>query len=162
MIPDPTDPSVSVGVVGAGVMGRGIAQIAAAAGCAVSLSDVSEDAARDALAFVSRMLMRQAEKGRTTRHEAEAAVARLRLAPALRDMRECTVVFEAVVEDLEVKRRLFAELGIGGVRNLRAGLQHIVVLDYRHRRRLRTGRTHRRRPFLQPRAVDEAGRSGGG
>ena len=110
MIPDPTDPSVSVGVVGAGVMGRGIAQIAAAAGCAVSLSDVSEDAARDTLAFVSRMLMRQAEKGRTTRHEAEAAVARLRLAPALRDMRECTVVFEAVVEDLEVKRRLFAEL----------------------------------------------------
>ena len=110
MITDPTDPNVSVGVIGAGVMGRGIAQIAAAGGCAVSLTDVSEDAAREAQAFVSRMLMRQAEKGLTTRADAEAAAARLSLVPAVRDMSDCTVVFEAVVEDLEVKRRLFAEL----------------------------------------------------
>ncbi|MDP6786017.1 MAG: 3-hydroxyacyl-CoA dehydrogenase [Rhodospirillales bacterium] len=110
MKPDPNDPSLSVGVIGAGVMGRGIAQIAAAAGCRVSLSDVSEDAARDARAFASRMLLRQAEKGRITRAEAEAAVARVVLVPGLRDLADCTVVIEAVVEDLGVKQRLFAEL----------------------------------------------------
>ncbi|MBT7706854.1 3-hydroxyacyl-CoA dehydrogenase [archaeon] len=110
MIPDPNDPSVSVGVIGAGVMGRGIAQIAAAAGCQVSLTDVSEDAARDAQAFISRMLMRQAEKGRMTPVDAEAAVARVGLVPAVSGMADCTVVIEAVVEDLEIKQRLFAEL----------------------------------------------------
>ena len=60
---DPASPTLSLGVVGAGTMGRGIAQIAAAAGIEVRLCDARAGAAEEARGFIAKMLERQVEKG---------------------------------------------------------------------------------------------------
>lgn len=107
---DPRAADLSLGIVGSGQMGRGIAQIAAAAGIAVRLFDAREGAAAEARDFVARMLARAAEKGRMAPDEAEAAVARIAVVENLAGLADCPLLIEAIVEDLEVKRRLFAEL----------------------------------------------------
>ena len=105
-----SESGVTIGIVGAGAMGRGIAQIAVAAGFEVKLTDASPDACEDARAFVSRMLLRAAAKGRMKREAAEAAIGRLRPVTGIGALSDCGVVIEAIVEDLDAKRRLFAEL----------------------------------------------------
>ena len=107
---DPQSPDFAVGVVGAGAMGRGIAQIAAAGGFAVKLFDSQDGVAEGARTFVARMLRRAAEKGLTGADDAEAAIARLHVARALGELAPVGLVVEAVVEDLEAKRTLFAAL----------------------------------------------------
>jgi 3-hydroxybutyryl-CoA dehydrogenase len=99
-----------VGVVGAGTMGRGIAQVAAAGGYDVVLTDVSAAAVADAQQFVEAMLKRAAEKGTLSKEQAADAIARMRPAASLADLRDCTLVIEAVAEDIAIKRKLFAEL----------------------------------------------------
>lgn len=110
MRPDPGTESFPIGVVGAGVMGRGIVQIAAVAGLAVRLHDTREGAAEAARDFVAGMLARAAEKGRMTAADAEAATARISLAGSLDELAGCPVIVEAIVEALEPKRALFAAL----------------------------------------------------
>jgi 3-hydroxybutyryl-CoA dehydrogenase len=103
-----------VGVVGAGAMGRGIAQVAAAAGHRVLLSDADAgvvDRARDA---IRTGLARDVAKGRIDQPRADALLARIRSVGAtsagVGAFAECGLVIEAVVEDLAVKRALFAAL----------------------------------------------------
>lgn len=108
MVFDPASPALTLGVVGAGTMGRGIAQIAAAAGIEVRLTDAREGAAEEARGFIDRMLERQVEKGLPA-SEARAAIERIRLA-ASADLAPCDLVVEAIVEDLDAKQRLFADL----------------------------------------------------
>ncbi|HET6521779.1 MAG TPA: 3-hydroxyacyl-CoA dehydrogenase [Geminicoccaceae bacterium] len=108
-------PDLTLGAVGAGAMGRGIAQVAAAAGIPVRLYDARSEAIEDARAFIRRMLDRAVERGRMGADAAAAAVGRLNPAARLDDLAGCHVVVEAVVEDLEIKRRLFHALeGIVG------------------------------------------------
>lgn len=98
-------------VIGAGAMGRGIAQVAAVAGISVEITDVSDEAVTAALDFVARMIRRSAEKGQRSVADAEAAIARLRpgAGPTAPD-HGLDLVIEAVVENLEVKQRLRAEM----------------------------------------------------
>ena len=100
----------TVGVIGAGAMGAGIAQVAARAGHAVLLHDANPEAAARALAAMRTELVRLADKGKLPRAEAEAVVARVRPANSLSDFATCGLVIEAIVEDLEVKRSLFRTL----------------------------------------------------
>ena len=74
---DANRPDLVVGVVGTGAMGRGIAQIAAAAGLPVHLHDARHEAVEEARSFIGKMLDRAAEKGRIAADEAAAAVGRL-------------------------------------------------------------------------------------
>lgn len=98
-------------VVGAGVMGRQIALNTALHGYPVTLTDVSAEALRQAEAFAADWLAGRVAKERLTAAEAEATRGRLRYEPELaRAAADADLVIEAVVEDLEVKRRLFAEL----------------------------------------------------
>lgn len=106
----PLPTSVPVGVVGAGTMGSGIAQVALQAGHEVRLFDAAEGATAKGVAQIHARLARLVEKGRLAAAEAEDARARLRPAESLGDLAGCGLVIEAVVEDLEVKRSLFAEL----------------------------------------------------
>lgn len=103
-----------VGVVGAGAMGSGIAQVAATAGHRVILGDVSAGAVARARESVREALARDAEKGRLSRGEADATLARIVDAGELGDgydaYAECSLVIEAVLERLDVKQALFAEL----------------------------------------------------
>jgi len=99
-----------VGVVGAGAMGAGIAQVAAAAGHAVCLVDVVPGAAAAALTKIGASLERLVGKGRLDAEAAADLLARISPAETLGDLPECGLVIEAVPEDLDLKRRLFGEL----------------------------------------------------
>lgn len=105
----------SVAVIGAGAMGKGIAQLAAQAGSHVHLYDTQAAAVERALAEIGGQWDRMQEKGRLDAAAAQACKERLRPAAGLQALADCTLVVEAVVEKLEVKKALFAELeGIVG------------------------------------------------
>jgi len=99
-----------VAVVGSGAMGAGIAQVAAAAGHRVRLFDTRPDAVNQAIADIGAGFARLVAKSRMELGEADAARARLQPAGSLQDVKDAALVIEAVVENLEVKRKLFAEL----------------------------------------------------
>ncbi len=99
-----------VGVIGAGTMGRGIAQVAATGGMSVLLMDSREGAATGAKDFIEKMLTRSAEKGNITQDEAKSAVDRVEVVNELGAFAPCHVVTEAIVENLAAKRELLAEL----------------------------------------------------
>src|SRR6187200_681924 len=91
-------------------MGRGIVQVAASGGVNVLMMDTRPGAAEEAREFVAKMIGRAVEKGSVTKPDADAAVGRIRIASALADFKSCHVVIEAIVENLDAKRALFAEL----------------------------------------------------
>jgi 3-hydroxybutyryl-CoA dehydrogenase len=99
-----------VAVVGAGAMGRGIAQIAAQAGSLVRLYDTQAPAVEKARADVSAQWARLAEKGRMDEAQVRACNGRLQPAASLAELADCDLVVEAIVERLDVKKSLFAEL----------------------------------------------------
>src|SRR5690606_9718582 len=99
-----------VGVVGAGAMGRGIAQIAAQAGMTVRLFDVQQQAVADARAALQSIWERLVEKGRMKADEAAAALERVVPCAALEEMADVDLVVEAIVERLDVKGDLFRKL----------------------------------------------------
>jgi len=100
-----------VAVVGAGTMGHGIAYVATVAGCSVALTDSRPEAIPPAIRRIGDPFTGGVARGKLGEADVAAAAARLRaerdLAPAVR---EADVVIEAVVEDLGIKQRLFAEL----------------------------------------------------
>src|SRR5690348_7456059 len=101
-----------VGVLGAGTMGAGIAQLAAAeAGARTLVHDPDAAALERGLASIRRRLERDVERGRRTREDADAALARLAPAVALDELAPCGLVVEAAPERLDLKRDLFAALG---------------------------------------------------
>lgn len=99
-----------VAVVGSGAMGSGIAQVAAGAGHRVILFDTRAGAAAKAICDIGRVYARLVEKGRMTAVDADAATERMQVAATIADVRDGAIVIEAIVEDLDVKRALFAEL----------------------------------------------------
>ena len=101
---------MDVGIIGAGAMGKGIAQVAAVAGHQVVMFDARGGAAVAAVGRVGQSLDRQVEKGRLTASERDAAAGRLRVADSLEAFSDCGLVIEAIVEDLTVKQAVFAEL----------------------------------------------------
>ncbi len=103
----------SVGVIGGGVMGSGIAQALAVGGCRVTVRDLNEQLVEKSRATIvdgRYGLNRGVERGKTTREEADAALGRLSFTTNLADLKSVDLVIEAVPEDLELKRKVFAEL----------------------------------------------------
>jgi len=105
-----TTPLERIGVVGAGAMGRGIAQVAAQAGARVTLTDVSPEAAAQAREAIAASLRRAVAKGRLTDAAADAAIGRIATGTSLAVLADAALVIEAVVEDLSVKAEIFAAL----------------------------------------------------
>lgn len=99
-----------IGIVGAGAMGRGIAQIAAQAGSQVQLFDVQTGAADAARVHISDLWKRLSDKQRITADEAQMNATRLGTAHVLSELVNCDLVIEAVIERLDVKTHLFQEL----------------------------------------------------
>jgi 3-hydroxybutyryl-CoA dehydrogenase len=99
-----------VGVVGLGTMGAGIAQVSVQSGFETVGREVSAELGERGRATVDRYLTRGVEKGRLSRGELDAALARLTLTTEVSDLADCDLVIEAVLEELELKRELFAEL----------------------------------------------------
>ena len=103
-----------VGVIGAGAMGSGIAQVAATAGHRVLLYDMRDGAAQRAIDGIAKALQRQVEKQKLSSDAAVAIVSRLRVVEVnvgqFSTFAECGLVIEAIVENLQVKRELFLAL----------------------------------------------------
>ena len=109
------DKDTVVGVVGAGAMGTGIAQVAAAAGHHVVLADAMAGATQKAQANLAKVMDREVEKGRLSRNAADELMSRIDyqwepLGDDVSAFRRCGLVIEAVVEDLDTKRTLFRRL----------------------------------------------------
>jgi 3-hydroxybutyryl-CoA dehydrogenase len=99
-----------VAIIGAGAMGRGIAQIAAQAGCQVWLYDTQADATRKAREAVCLQWDKLQEKGRLSAETVTGHKSRLLAATSLHDLADCDLVIEAIVENLDIKKKVFTEL----------------------------------------------------
>jgi 3-hydroxybutyryl-CoA dehydrogenase len=99
-----------VGVVGAGTMGAGIAQIAALGGYQTFLYEIDEKQLERGLEMVRNGMRRGAERGRWSEADAEDALDRIRTDTLIELLRECELVIEAAPEDLDLKRNLFERL----------------------------------------------------
>jgi 3-hydroxybutyryl-CoA dehydrogenase len=100
----------TVGVVGAGQMGNGIAHICSLAGFDVRLNDLSEEKINAGLATINGNMARQVSKGAITKADRQAALERIKPAPSYSDLSACNIVIEAATENEEVKRKIFTNL----------------------------------------------------
>jgi 3-hydroxybutyryl-CoA dehydrogenase len=100
----------TVGVIGAGQMGAGIAQVAAQAGMSVYLNDVAEERINGALATINGQLSRQISRGQLDEGGRQAILDRIHVAPTLDKLGDCDLVVEAASENEEVKRKIFTAL----------------------------------------------------
>jgi len=100
-----------VGVVGCGLMGSGIAQVSAMAGCDVVVHEVKQEFLDKGFARIHGSLGKLVEKGKLPVPEADKAKARLKATTNLADLKDCDLVIEVIVEDLPAKKKLFGELG---------------------------------------------------
>lgn len=99
-----------VGVLGAGTMGAGIAQVAAQNGHQVVLVDLNDEVLARSKSGHLKVFDRMIEKGKMTRDEVNTVLSRINYTSTLADMRDCGLVIEAIVENIEVKHKVFAEL----------------------------------------------------
>ncbi len=99
-----------IGVVGAGLMGSGIAQVVAQAGFDVLLNDVEQGFVDKGLNGITRNLSRDVEKGRKTSTEKDEVLSRVRTSTNLEDLAEADLVIEAVFEKMEIKKDLYARM----------------------------------------------------
>ena len=100
----------SVGIVGSGIMGAGIAEVAAKTGHQVVLRSRKQETADAMVASLEKSLAKQVERGKLTDEERNSALALVTATSKLHDLAECDLVIESVLEDLEVKKELFREL----------------------------------------------------
>ena len=99
-----------VGVVGCGLMGSGIAQIAAQAGCTVVVREISEERLNKGLASIEKSLNKFVEKGTLSAADRDATRGRLRGTTRIEDLKDSDLVVEAIIEQLPDKRELYAAL----------------------------------------------------
>lgn len=99
-----------VGVVGAGAMGNGIAQVAAQIGCNVVMRDIEETFVERGMKNIDKFLSRSVEKGKIESNEKDAILGRIKGTTEMSQLKEVDFVIEAVIEDLELKKSVFKEL----------------------------------------------------
>jgi 3-hydroxybutyryl-CoA dehydrogenase len=100
----------TIGIIGSGVMGSGIAQIAAESGLDVHLFDINQKLLDNAVGAIMKFINRSAEKGKVTQQQAEAAIARISTTITLDEFAPCDLVLEAAPEKLDIKQNLFRDL----------------------------------------------------
>ncbi|WP_353152375.1 3-hydroxyacyl-CoA dehydrogenase [Pollutimonas bauzanensis] len=101
---------VRIGVVGSGAMGRGIAQVCALSGMTVVLMDADAAVARAAHAAIEAAITADLAKGRVSQEAADSAMAALSVTDTLDGLKNTQLIIEAITEDLDAKRKLFADL----------------------------------------------------
>jgi 3-hydroxybutyryl-CoA dehydrogenase len=99
-----------VGVIGLGTMGAGIAQVSVQAGFETVGRELTDELAERGRATIERYLTRGVEKGRMSEADRDTALTRLTLTTDLSDLSDCDLVIEAALEELDLKREIFAEL----------------------------------------------------
>jgi len=99
-----------VGVLGAGLMGHGITQVAAQAGYAVVVREVDEETLAGGIGKIDKQLARAVEKGKMSAEDQAAVRGRIEGTVHYRDLRDCDIVIEAITEDLELKLEMWREV----------------------------------------------------
>ncbi|MDQ1475605.1 MAG: 3-hydroxybutyryl-CoA dehydrogenase [Actinomycetota bacterium] len=99
-----------VGIVGSGIMGSGIAEVAAKAGIEVVLRSRAQASADAMVAGLEKSLAKQVDRGKLDAAERDAVLGRVRAVADLSELSECDLVIESIVEDLAAKKHLFTEL----------------------------------------------------
>ena len=99
-----------IGVVGAGAMGHGIAQMAAQIGCEVVMRDIEDSLVQRGLKGIDKFLSKSVEKGKLSAEEKGSILGRIRGTTDMSELKDVDFVIEAVVEDLELKKGVFKEL----------------------------------------------------
>ncbi|MDQ0456517.1 3-hydroxybutyryl-CoA dehydrogenase [Rhizobium paknamense] len=100
----------SIGIVGAGQMGCGIAHVCAAAGYKVAIYDLSKDRIEAGLATINGNMARQVSHGKLTEEERQAALSHISGSDDVQDLASCDLVIEAATEDESVKRKIFGQI----------------------------------------------------
>ncbi len=109
-INNPQSPIKTVGIIGAGTMGSGIAQVAATAGCSVKLFDVQQPALDKAATKLEKILNRLIEKGRIDADEKNRIQENIQYVNSLKELANADLTIEAIIENLDVKKKVFQEL----------------------------------------------------
>ena len=101
---------MKIGIIGAGEMGSGIAQIVSQSGHNVVLTDLNQDVLKRSASNLAKIMARLVEKGRITQDNSTAIQGRIQRSTDLKDQSDCSLVIEAVVENMDVKKAVFNEL----------------------------------------------------
>ena len=99
-----------VGVVGCGIMGSGITQVCAQSGYQVIVSEVNDELLNKGIASIDSFLTKSIERGKLSQPEKDSTLARIKGTTSTKDFSDCDLVIEAVVEDMDLKKKVFAEL----------------------------------------------------
>ncbi|WP_338351014.1 3-hydroxyacyl-CoA dehydrogenase NAD-binding domain-containing protein [Nonlabens tegetincola] len=97
----------TVGIIGAGTMGRGIAQVAATAGCTVALFDTNQDALDNARASHEKIMNRLVEKGRIDEDEKNRILSNITYVDAVSAFAKADLIIEAIIENIDIKKKVF-------------------------------------------------------
>ena len=101
---------MKVGIIGSGTMGSGIAQVAAASGCQVNLFDAHRAVLEKSKASLEKILMRLIEKGRIDTSEKNRIQSNINYVNSLKELSNSDLIIEAIIENLEIKKKVFSEL----------------------------------------------------
>ncbi|MBV9110179.1 MAG: 3-hydroxyacyl-CoA dehydrogenase family protein [Gemmatimonadetes bacterium] len=99
-----------VGVLGCGLMGSGIAQVCAAAGYETIVREVSDEVVQKGIGGIGKQLGKSVEKGKMTAEDRDALLGRLKGTSSLEDLKDCDIVIEAIVENLDLKNEIWRTL----------------------------------------------------
>lgn len=102
--------TINVGIIGAGTMGSGIAQVAATAGCSVKLYDTKTEALEKAKADLEKIMDRLVEKGKINSEEKERIQNNIKYVNSLKELKNSDLTIEAIVENLDIKKNVFSTL----------------------------------------------------
>tara|TARA_B100000579_G_scaffold251784_1_gene207143 strand:+ start:2431 stop:3276 length:846 start_codon:yes stop_codon:yes gene_type:complete len=101
----------SVGVIGAGQMGAGIAQVCAAIGKKVILCDIKQEFMDNGIGTITKNLKRSVSKERINQDEMDNTLGKVSTTLELNDLKDCNIIIEAIVENIDIKKKLFLDLG---------------------------------------------------
>jgi 3-hydroxybutyryl-CoA dehydrogenase len=99
-----------VGVVGCGLMGSGIAQVCALSGYQVVVSEINDELLKKGMASINSRLAKDVEKGKLSAKDKDSALSRIKSTTSTRDFSGCDIVIEAVIENIDLKKKIFTEL----------------------------------------------------
>ncbi len=101
---------MKVGVVGCGTMGAGIAQVCAQSDYQVVVSEINDELLSEGLALINSFLTKTIERGKLSQQDKDAILSRIKGTTNIQDFSDCDLVIEAVIENMDLKKKIFAEL----------------------------------------------------
>ena len=155
-------PLQTIGIVGAGSMGGGIANLAAINGFKVILHDIEERFLDNALSRMDTFMSKSVERGKMSEEQKQAALDLIKTTTDLEDLRDADLVIEAVIEDMDMKKEVFAKLDTitreDVILATNTSSMSITEIASATKRPDRVAGMH----FFNPARINEAGRGGKG